>query len=200
MKKYVLLIISVIVAATWLCACSSDNDDDDNDFDVFNPNAIQPISLTEGDIVDFFNSELFEMHSGYDPYKWRNAFFPLDDFMDEHGNFTLDKCVHVINSRQELVDVYLGEKELPAIDFDKYTLIIGGRIMPCLGFYVFKKELVLGEDGLQLTIYARNDCEVLSLSLQYLYFWGLYPKQSQTTIIVNDLKRYTKFPPERSDY
>ena len=68
MKKYVLLIISVIVAATWLCACSSDNDDDDNDFDVFNPNAIQPISLTEGDIVDFFNSELFEMHSGYDPY------------------------------------------------------------------------------------------------------------------------------------
>ena len=54
MKKYVLLIISVIVAATWLCACSSD--DDDNDFDVFNPNAIQPI-MKEGAVVDFFNSD-----------------------------------------------------------------------------------------------------------------------------------------------
>ena len=116
--------------------------------------------------------------------------------MDDYGRLTYDKSVYVINSRQELADVYLGEKELPAIDFEKYTLIIGRRIMPCLGFYVAKKELVPGENGLQLTIYARNDCEILSLELQHLYYWGLYPKQSQTTIIVNDVKKYTKYPEE----
>lgn len=178
MKKYVLLIISVIVAATWLCACSSDNDDDDNDFDVFNPNAIQPI-MKEGAVVDFFNSEFYK------------SFFD-DEFRD------LDHHVYVINSRQELADIYFGEKELPAIDFDKYTLIIGQHMMPCLGFYITKKELVPNEDGLQLTIYARNDGEILSLMIQRLFFWGLYPKLSQTTITVKAIKKYTKFP-EDSD-
>ena len=158
MKKYVLLIISVIVAATWLCACSSD--DDDNDFDVF-------------------NSEFYK------------SFFD-DKFRD------LDHHVYVINSRQELADIYFGEKELPAIDFDKYTLIIGQHMMPCLGFYITKKELVPNEDGLQLTIYARNDGEILSLMIQRLFFWGLYPKLSQTTITVKAIKKYTKFP-EDSD-
>ena len=177
MKKYVLF-ISVIVAATWLCACSSD--DDDNDFEEINPNAIQPVNLTDGDIVDFFN---------LDPHRLSIPFF-------QDGNY--DNKVYVINSRQELADVYLGEKELPAIDFDKYTLIIGQQKMPCLGFYITKKELVPNEDGLQLTIYARNDGEILSLMIQRLFFWGLYPKLSQTTITVKVFKKYTKFP-EQND-
>ena len=168
MKKYVLF-ISVLVAATWLCSCSSDDDD-------FNPNAIQPVSLTDGDIVDFFN---------IDGKKFSIPFFMDDDF---------ENRVYIINSRQELADVYWGDKELPAIDFDKYTLIIGQQKMPCLGFYITKKELVPDENGLQLTIYARNDGEILSLMIQRLYFWGLYPKLSQTTITVKDIKTYTKFP------
>lgn len=170
MKKYVLF-ISVLVAATWLCSCSSDDDD-------FNPNAIQPVSLTDGDIVDFFN---------IDGKKFSIPFFMDDDF---------ENRVYIINSRQELADVYWGDKELPAIDFDKYTLIIGMQKMPCLGFYITKKELVPSENGLQLTIYARNDGEVLSLMKQRLYFWGLYPKLSQTTITVKVIKKYTKFPEE----
>ena len=177
MKKYVLF-ISVIVAATWLCACSSD--DDDNDFEEINPNAIQPVNLTDGDIVDFFN---------IDPHRWSTPFFTDGDY---------DNKVYIINSRQELADVYLGEKELPTIDFDKYTLIIGQQKMPCLGFYITKKELVPSENGLQLTIYARNDGEILSLMIQRLFFWGLYPKLSQTTITVKAIKKYTKFP-EQND-
>lgn len=180
MKKYVLLIISVIVAATWLCACSSDNDDDDNDFDVFNPNAIQPI-MKEGAVVDFFNSEFYK------------SFFD-DEFRD------LDHHVYVINSRQELADIYFGEKELPAIDFDKYTLIIGQLVMPYPGFYFVKRELEPSENGLQLTIYVRNDGEVLSCVLKHLYFWEIYPKQSQKTISVKVLHKYTQFPDDRSDY
>ncbi len=187
MKKYVLF-ISVIVAATWLCACSSD--DNDNDFDDFNPNAIQPISLTGGDIVEFFNSELPEMHSGNDNYKMSIPFL-MDD--DNYNNE-----VHVINSRQELADLYVGEKELPAIDFDKYTLIIGQQKMPSLGFYIVKKELEPKENGLQLTIYARNDSELLSTMIQRLYFWGIYPKQSQTAITVKVIKKYANFP-EKND-
>ena len=170
MKKYVLF-ISVLVAATWLCSCSSDDDD-------FNPNAIQPVSLTDGDIVDFFN---------IDGKKFSIPFFMDDDF---------ENRAYIINSRQELADVYWGDKELPAIDFDKYTLLIGMQKMPCLGFYITKKELVPSENGLQLTIYARNDGEVLSLMKQRLYFWGLYPKLSQTTITVKVIKKYTKFPEE----
>ena len=173
MKKYV-LIIGVIVAATWLCACSSDDDD-------FNPNAIQPISLKEGDVVDFFNSV------------FPGSFF-IDNQYEDLGNH-----VYVINSRQELDDVYFGEKELPAIDFDKYTLVIGQLLMPYPGFYFVKKELEPSENGLQLTIYVRNDGEILSAVLKHLYFWEIYPKQSQKTISVNVLKKYRYFPDE-SDY
>ena len=178
MKKYV-LISSVIVAAICLfTACSSDDDD-------FNPNAIQPVTLTEGDIVDFFNSELPERHSDKDQYRVTESFF--DYYSSERGT------AYIINSRQELADVYRGEKELPAIDFDKYTLIIGYSLMPCLDFYVAKKELVSDENGLQLTVYARNDGELLAPLVEQLYFWGLYPKQPQKTITLKVIEEYPNF-------
>ena len=182
MKKYVLF-VSVIVVATWLCACNSD--DDVNDFEEINPNAIQPINLTDGDIVDFFNSELPERHTGNDPEKMSIPFL-MDDYY--HNNE-----VHVINSRQELADLYVGEKELPAIDFDKYTLIIGQQIMPGLGYYIRKRKLVMEEDGLVLTLNARNDGEAIALALQHLYFWGLYPKLPQDRITVNVIEELPKF-------
>ena len=178
--KQAKVILLFLLTTCLFTACSNDDDD-------FNPNAIQPIILTEGDIVDFFNSELFERHSDKDKRCRTNSFF------DDHYHVSERGAAYIINSRQELADVYRGEKELPAIDFDKYTLIIGYSLMPCLDFYVAKKELVSDENGLQLTVYARNDGELLAPLVEQLYFWGLYPKQPQKTITLKVIEEYPNF-------
>ncbi len=186
MKKFV-IIFSILIAGSCLCACSSDDDD-------FNPNAITQINLPDGEIVDFFNSELRELH-GYDYYRTSTSFFyKIIDSINYDGMAIQEDIVYVINSRQELADIYLGGKELPTIDFDKYTLIIGQQIMPYRGFYIAKKELLAGDNGLILNLYTKNDHELIPCASQNLYFWGLYPKQSLKTITVNTFKEYTYFP------
>ena len=106
----------------------------------------------------------------------------------------MENMVYVINSQQELADIYVGKKKLPEIDFDKYTLIIGQQIMPYRGFYIAKKKLSNGDNGLILNLYAKNDRELLPCASQNLYFWGLYPKLSQKMVSVNVVKRYTNRP------
>ena len=184
MKK-LLFILSVLFASFCVSGCSKDDDD-------FNPNAIPPVSLANGTITDFFNSELPELHSSSDVRRYTKSFFY--DPNSYGGMCIKENMAYVINSRQELADVYLGDKELPVIDFDRYTLIIGQQILPYLGFYVAKKELLAGDEGLILHLYARNDGELLPCALQNLYFWGLYPKQSQKTITVNVIEEYTNRP------
>lgn len=139
---------------------------------------IQPIDVTGSPIEDFFNVEL------------RNTAMA---FFFDGDRPICDNFVYVVNSRQEFADVYQGKKELPEVDFEKYTLIIGKEMMPCLGFYIAKKELLAREDGLELTIYTKNDNEICALALQNLYYWGLYPKQSQKKISVIAIEEY-KYP------
>jgi hypothetical protein len=175
MKKFVFFFI-VLVASTFLGACSSDDDSISKD-------VIQPVSLTSGPIVEFFNAELRRSTKSF----W------YEEYPDRlYGDIPNIACV--VNSREELADIYLGEKELPDIDFDKYTLIIGQQMMPGFGFYLTKKELTLSNDGLILTLYTRNDNEVIPDALQHLYFWDLYPKLSQTKVSVTAITEYTNFP------
>ena len=184
MRKYV-LIFSVLIATACLCACSSDDD------------FIPQINLTDGEIFDFFNSELREMHSDDNYIASRSFFYEIIDPVDHDGMPIMENMVYIINSQQELADIYVGKKKLPEIDFDKYTLIIGQQIMPYRGFYIAKKKLSNGDNGLILNLYAKNDRELLPCASQNLYFWGLYPKQSQKTITVNAFKEYTNRPDMR---
>ena len=180
MKKY-LLLFNVLIATICFCGCSKEdvsNEDDSN-------NVILPINQTDGALAAFLNAELPEMHPSDDIYRTSKSFFCDID------------TICVINSRLELIKVYKGEREIPEIDFDKYTLVIGQQHMPYYGFYVAKKELLLGDNGLILNLYARNDNKKLPCAIQNLYFWELYPKQSQKTISVNVIKEYTNRPDVR---
>ena len=180
-----MLFLTCILAGLFV-ACSNDEVDgyteeaaNSSDSVSVNPGEvgelIQPINMTGSPIEDFFNSEF--------TYSAKAFFF--------NGDYPIcDNFVYVINSRQEFADVYLGKKELPEVDFDKYTLIIGKEMMPYLGFYITKKELLAKEDGLELTICAKNDNEILPCMLQALYYWGLYPKQAQKKISVIAIQEY----------
>lgn len=184
MKK-LLLFVSVLFVGTIFTACSSSDGnlsnylDEANNGDEENGRIIQPINVADKPIADFFNAEL--------PAKGESKSFFYDPDSCR-GVAILENIVCVINSQQELADIYLGDRELPEIDFGKYTLIIGQQIMPYLHFYVAKQILVAGEDGIIFNLYAKNDSEIHLTMLQNLYFWGLYPKLTQQTIKVNVIR------------
>ena len=184
MKKY-LLLFNVLITTICFCGCSKEDDSNEDDSN----NVILPINQTDGALVAFLNAELPEMHHSDDIYRTSKSFFCEDKSGIKSA--IKENIVCVINSRQELADIYMGEKELPEIDFDKNTLIIGQQIMPCLGFYVAKKDLLARDDSLILTLYAKNDCYKLDQALQNLYYWELYPKLLQKTLSVNVIVEYT---------
>ena len=181
--KRIILFLSVFYVLTVFIGCSSDDEND---------NSISPVNVSDGPIATFFKTELPERHSDSEYYLITRSFFFDPETL---GGVQLEaNIICVINSRQELAEIYQGEKELPEIDFDKYTLSIGQQIMPYHGFYVAQKDLSAGDNGLVLTLYARNDDELLICAHQNLYFWGLYPKLSQKTVSVNVIKEYSNHP------
>ena len=102
-----------------------------------------------------------------------------------------DKC-YVINSPEELRSIYCGEKEIPYINFDKYTLVIGQMVDPDAYYPVFKQELKFNDNKCHLTLYVPELNEVslngLSYKTQYLYYWALYPKFYTVGISVDYVK------------
>lgn len=184
MRK-VCIILPFVLIAGMLCACSSDDDSN------LNEDIILPVTLTDNSIAKFFNSELPATNN-----RSSESLFCTSDTINgivfKHA--INENIVCLINSRQELEAIYLGSKELPEIDFNRYTLIIGQQIMPCLDFYLVKKELKASDNGLVLKLYVRNDSEIHSLLKQNLYFWEIYPKLVQKVITVEDYKDYANFP------
>ena len=188
MKKY-LFFASMLLSVVMLLSCNNSDDEGFDNGSESDGSTISPINVSEGPIADFFNVEW--------PNKTDRAYNAKSFFYDSSRDFGLqvtESVVSLINSRQELADIYLGDKELPDIDFDKYTLIIGRQKMPYPYFYVAKQELIAGKDGLILNLYANNDEEILPCMKHCMYFWGLYPKLSQKAIIVNVSENYRFFP------
>ena len=180
-KNRILWMCAVLMMAIGMSSCRSDDED----------NTVPQINKENGTVEDFFNTELPVAHDSFE-YSNSHSFF-----CEEKSGIKSaikEDIVCVINSRQELEEIYLGEKEIPEIDFEKNTLIIGQQIMPCHGFYVAKKELLEGDDGLVLTLYAKNDLVNLPQALMNLYYWEFYPKLSQKTISVNVITEYTNRP------
>lgn len=174
-RKYLGLIIMLMLVVS-MSSCSSDDD----------RVIIQPINVAEEPIADFLKTELPNNY-----HSW--SFFVYIDPKYSRP-FAIDENIFcVINSQEELMNIYLGDKELPEIDFDNYTLIIGQQIMPYPGFYITKKELVEGEDGLVFNLYVRNDGyddENRNAKLQFLYYWEFYPKLPQDNISINVIKEF----------
>jgi len=182
MKRNIFVMMSglVLTIAGLFVACSNDEDE----------NVIQPIDVADSAITTFFNKELPERHNDSQPYEYSTSFFYDFSVGSKEKIVSSESFVRLINSNQELTDIYEGENELPEIDFDKYTLIIGHQAMPGLGFYLTKKELMVSNEALVLNLYTRNDREVIACAIQHLYFWGLYPKQSQKTVSVKCFMEY----------
>ncbi len=85
-----------------------------------------------------------------------------------------DEC-YVINSLEELKNIYSGEREIPYIDFGKYTLVIGQKIMPDFYHPVYKQELEFRNHRCDLNLYV-PDYGPGFKAIQHFYYWAFYPK------------------------
>ena len=170
-------LLLLVAGAVFVASCSSDDEEDGN--------VIAPTQVTDGAVTAFFDAEL-------PPNSDHSKGFFHDQFsynkIDGHKDVAF-----VIDGRQGLSDIYCGERELPAIDFDKYTLIVGQQLMPCYRFYITQMKLVSRDDGLHLVLYTRNDNQLLPCSVQCLFYWGLYPKLTQKLVSVDVYEEYENF-------
>ena len=131
---------------------------------------LKPVKEIKGydTISDFFNSELpIDVHSA--------GFFV---------NHDKDEC-YVINTLEGLKSIYSGGNQIPKIDFEKYTLIIGQHIMPASGYIIEKQEMVLRDNIPVLNLIVNNKYEYKPTLYTPLYFWGVYPKLYKSNVDVN---------------
>lgn len=98
----------------------------------------------------------------------------------------VDTC-YVINNYRELNTLYKGQKTIPDIDFEKYTLVIGRAYMlhtgESLGYYDVSSE------GKNINLYIEA-CPIGFDVIELDYFWGLYPKFE--TDILTCIRNVTK--------
>jgi hypothetical protein len=84
----------------------------------------------------------------------------------------VDTC-YVINNHRELDALYKGQKTIPDVDFEKYTLVIGRAYMPHTGESLGYHDV--SSEGKNINLYIEAypvGLDVIELD----YFWGLYPK------------------------
>lgn len=172
MKKLSVL-MSMFLAIGLFSACSNDENEivmnGNSDGDV--TNLISPIDKGDGydEISSFFNSEFSSTGS--------NVFLVgLDKDEDQY---------RIIKSREELKAIYSGDKELPEIDFQQYTLIMGWKVFPEGGHVLFGQQAIsISEDLLMINLYV-NHLDAGYCVLEEICFWALYPKCQAKEVSIN---------------
>lgn len=183
MKKNLIFMMSatlLMIAGMGMMACN-------NDDDVVTPKQETPSKETgtrhiEGTIITIPGDE-----SNYDAlYDFFNKELPLMSVSKHSETFLLDHLsdnCYIINSDDELRSIYTGKEQLPAIDFESYTLIIGQKLSNNV-YQNLDKQSFYERDGVTyLDLYFSGD--IVLPMLAYFNYWGLYPKFSNKGITVN---------------
>ena len=167
MKKYLFFLIATLA----FVACSDDADVVQQK-EVNVPEVGSPESLAG--VNGFFSWE--------NPYA-RDMSFNPDDFtfsswdgfhVKNSYDYTTPSIV-VINSSKELDEVYLGDRELPEIDYKKYTLVMGVLAAPTLSYWIESISLDVHSENLLMGFDVRGWDSGFT-AIARLGFWRLYPK------------------------
>lgn len=120
------------------------------------------------DLYDFFNKEL-----------------PLTSWSGYNSTFLLDnsETCYFINCYDDLKAIYTGKEQMPSIDFESYTLIVGQKLSSNV-YQNLDKQAFYERDGITyLDLFFSSD--IVLPTLVYFNYWGLYPKMSKRDINVN---------------
>ena len=178
MKK-VTLLTSMLLTLGLFSACSSDEEMSGNggretiliptDGEVLTPVEDRSIAGYE-DLSRFFASQM--------PIGARSNSFFVNSDQDEFS---------AINSLTELKGVYKGTEEIPHIDFEHYTLVLGQTVKPGACYPVLRQNLEFLNNSCQQNLYVPNLEGRYTMSAP-IYYWALYPKFRTEGIITNIIK------------
>ena len=156
-----------------LNSCSSDSSDDE----MINKGVSVENVTPSKEVSDFFDREWTHLGDGS----------PESFFKNNNQNIYA-----MVNSEEEFCELYQGDNEIPYIDFNRYTLVVGKK-----KYYTSEGEknpTWLERQNLYLTMDGKY---VLDLSCQYnipgvsfysdrfICYWGLYSKLLPQDITVN---------------
>ncbi len=174
-------LLALFLLTAGLAACSSDYDDPPEQ-----PNSHQnEVSVDSVDITqDEGASKDYTVISTVPVSEEVKAFFNealpyLPNLPVELSPFSFqpnkESEFFVINNEQELRNLYKGEKDLPQLDFEHYTLIIGQMLMGAASYHLDAIKVRIYEDKNVLSIYTREP-QYVYCTLYNMYFWGVFPK------------------------
>jgi hypothetical protein len=128
--------------------------------------------------------------------KAETGIIPADEFFDKYlppmsarsECFFVDdndsKCL-AINSLEELKAImHSPVGELPEIDFDKYTLLIGQQLMSSISYSLLSHSIDVGSEQIALTLTVKDPGAYWS-ALGMMYYWGVHPKLPEIPIEVD---------------
>lgn len=93
----------------------------------------------------------------------------------------------VINSLEEFKAVAPPSVELPVIDFEKYTLIIGQHSLGDPGYTSEKQAVDTESDKMTLNLLYKRMKGAYPAAVTTFYFWGLYSKLPEKSLTVNKI-------------
>ena len=179
MKKsmYIFGILALLLAGT-ACNNSDDGDPQENELP-----GIQPIVL-----ADELGTELSEELTAF--FEENLAFIATSIYKNYHeflvGGVKIDSCV-MINSVEEFQAIdFLNDMtfELPPIDFDAYTLVIGQYVANCN--CDIEQYIVVESEKATMNVRVRKGLNYLYPGYSWRhFFWGLYPKLTSESILTN---------------
>lgn len=120
-----------------------------------------PPAAAPKEVTDFFNTYLPESSGSLSECQF---------------NFVDEECCYLINDIEELEAIAPPSAELPSVDFDKFSLIIGYH---CFGYPRFVLENQAIEDTgneIKLNLVFRDLGGASPTAVTFFYFWGLYDK------------------------
>ena len=190
MKKLFYLLNGLLLTAA-LAACSSDYDDPPEQ-----PNSHQnEVSVDSVEITpEEGASKDYTVISTVPVSQEVKAFFdealPLY-YYERPSDFIIDwkdeanPAIHLINSKEEFVSRYIGTSQLPNIDFNTHTLLIGMTLFVHT-HYLDYLEIFSYKDKNELIIHTQLPEYAVS-GLVPIRFWGLFPKIEGTITVIQEI-------------
>lgn len=204
MKK-VLLMMSILLSTSMFYACSSDGEiyvNSGGEMELLPDSTLIPedgVVLTPIDIYEIYNGVYVNRTwhiNRNDELGTISRFFNKELPKGQCSNSIFvdsdhDEC-YVINSLEELKNIYCGDREIPYIDFEHYTLVIGQIVESGFYYPLLKQDLMFKDNRCHLTLYVPELDEVNlngdNYKTQYFYHWALYPKFNTEGISVGFIK------------
>ena len=165
--KRVFFVIGVLLSLSIFCACSSDDEmGGSSEGDAKSVEVLEPIVDGEDYAVisDFFKTAFGGSYDDEKPFDFKNNLSNDDN-----------PCV-VINNEEDFKEAYTGDLSLPAIDFSKYTLIIGKTFLSA-GTFIDNVNIKTNSTKTTLFVNCIVDTKGWYIWVEYWeYYWKLYPK------------------------